>query len=225
MNKFQKKIGLAAIIVTVIIFYFAVGGEQYLNIQMFQDLYARSPIGTIVVFFLVFLVGTTCSLPVAGVMSIASGAIFGHITGFLISIFAATLGGTLALFSVRILFHDFVQERFSTQTSVVNTCIEKEGAFFLFSLRMIPVIPFWLLNLVVGLTSMKVLTFLLTTLLGMIPVILILTYAGTQLSEIESISIAGVFTPGMIMALILLAAFPFLARAIVSLVRKYGINK
>ena len=220
-----RKPALAAVITAVIILYFAGGGEQYFDIHLFQDLFARSPVGTAAVFFLIFLIGTTCSLPVAGVMSIASGVIFGHLTGFFLSLFAVTLGGTLALISVRVLFHDFVQQRFSTQTEVVNKGIEKEGAFYLFGLRMIPVIPFWLLNLLVGLTTMRVREFMLATLLGMIPVILILTYAGSQLGSIESVSIAGVFTPGMILALGLLATFPFLARGIVGLTRKYAKNR
>jgi uncharacterized membrane protein YdjX (TVP38/TMEM64 family) len=221
--KWQRP-ALAVVIATVIILYFA-GGEQYFSVHLFQDLFAQSPVWTAAIFFLIFFIGTTCSLPVAGAMSIASGVIFGHLTGFFLSLFAATLGGTLALYSVRVLFHDFVENRFSAQTEVVNKGIEKEGAFYLFGLRMIPVIPFWLLNLLVGLTAMRVPAFMLATLLGLIPVTIILTYAGSQLGSIETVSIAGIFTPEMILALGLMATFPFLARGIVGLTRRYAKNR
>lgn len=220
-----KKLALAALIATVIVLYFAGGGDQYLSIRLYQDLFDRSPVGTAGVFFLIFFIGTACSLPVAGIMTVASGVVFGHLTGFVISLLAASLGGTLALVSVRVLFHDLIQRRFSAHIEVVNKGIEKEGALYLFGLRMIPVIPFWLLNLVVGLTSMRAGVFLLATLLGLVPVTLILTYAGSQLGDIESFSMAAIFTPGMILALGLLAAFPFLARAIVGLTRRIADSK
>jgi len=215
-----KKLALAVAIATVIILYFAGGGDQYLSVRLYQDLFDQSPLGTIGVFFIIFFVGTACSLPVAGVMTVASGIVFGHLTGFFVSLLAGTLGGTLALLSVRTLFHDLIQRRFSTHIELVNKGIEKEGAFYLFGLRMVPVIPFWLLNLVVGLTAMRIPVFMLATLLGMVPVTLILTYTGSQLGGIESFSMAEIFTPGLILALCLLATFPLAARAIVGLSRR-----
>jgi uncharacterized membrane protein YdjX (TVP38/TMEM64 family) len=104
---------------------------------------------------------------------------------------------------------------------VVNRGIEKEGAFFLFGLRMIPVIPFWSLNLLMGLTAMSVPLFMLATLFGMVPVILILSYTGSQLGQIDDFSLSAVFTPGLILALSLLATFPLLARLLVKLLRNY----
>ena len=217
-----KKIALAILLATVIILYFIGGGDKYLSISLYQDLYIRSPLATSAIFFLIFFVGTTCSLPITGAMIVISGIVFGHLTGFLISIFASTLGGTLALLSVRILFKDVIQRRFSTQIDVINKGIEKEGALYVFGLRMVPVIPFWLLNLLVGLTSMRVPVFMLATFLGMIPVTLILSYAGSQLGQVESFSVAAIFTPGMILSLCLLAIFPLLAKAIVNLTRRYA---
>jgi len=215
-----KKLALAVLLATVIILYFAGIGDQYLSISLYQNLFDRSPMATAAVFFALFLIGTASSLPVAGIMMVVSGLVFGHLTGFLISLFASTLGGTLALLSVRVFFHDLVQRRFSAQIEVVNQGIEKEGALYLFSLRMIPVIPFWLLNLLVGLTSMRIPVFMLATVVGMVPITLILTYAGSQLSGIESFSITAIFTPGLLLSLGLLAVFPFLARAIVRLTRQ-----
>ncbi len=215
-----KKLAVGLLIVAMIVLYFAGGGQKYLNIHMYQDLFAASPVSTAAVFFLVFMVGTACSLPVTGVLAVTGGIVFGTLNGFAISLLSSTLGGTLALFSTRYLFHDLVRRRFAPQIDMVNKGIENEGAFFLFGLRMIPVIPFWSLNLLMGLTSMKVPVFFLATLFGMVPVMLILSYTGNELGEIESFSLAAVFTPGLILALCLLATFPFLARALVKLLRE-----
>jgi uncharacterized membrane protein YdjX (TVP38/TMEM64 family) len=216
-----KKLALAAFLATILLIYLVGGGEKYLSIDLYQNLFETSPLATAAVFFLVFLVGTSCSLPVAGVLSVASGIIFGTLTGFLISSAATCLGGTIALYATRFLFYDLVERRFSGQVEMVNKGINKEGAFYLFGLRMIPVIPFWLLNLVMGLTSMRVPVFMLSTLFGMVPILLILVYTGNELGEIESFSFAAIFTPGLILALSLLASFPFLAKAIVGLMRRY----
>lgn len=220
-----KKLALAALIATIIILYFVGGGEKYLSIRLYQDLFEQSPIATAGVFFVVFFIGTSCSLPITGALTVASGIVFGAATGFSISLLASTLGGTVALYSTRYIFHDLIKRRFPGQVDLVNEGIEKEGAFYLFGLRMIPVIPFWLLNLLIGLTSMRVPVFMLATLCGMIPVMLILAYAGSQLGEIETFSMSTIFTPGLILALTLLGSFPFLAKAIVAYTRRYSGNR
>ena len=219
-----KKLALALFIATIIIIYFVGGGEKYFSIDLYQNLFERSPVSTAAVFFTVFFVGTSCSLPVTAVLTLAGGIVFGTLTGFSLSLAATTLGGTVALYSTRFLFYDLVKRRFTGQIEMVNKGIEKEGAFYLFGLRMIPVIPFWLLNLVMGLTSMRVPTFMLATFCGMIPVLLILTYTGDELGDIESFSFAEVFTPDLILALCLLASFPLLARLLVKAVQRY-VNK
>ena len=216
-----KKLALALFIATIIILYFAGGGQKYFSIDLYQDLFERSPISTAAVFFTVFLVGTSCSLPITAVLTLASGIVFGTLTGFALSLAATTLGGTVALYSTRFLFYDLVERRFTGQIDMVNKGIEKEGAFYLFGLRMIPVIPFWLLNLVMGLTSMRVPIFMLATFCGMIPVLLILTYTGNELGDIESFSFAEVFTPDLILALCLLASFPLIARLLLKFVQRY----
>lgn len=215
-----KKIALAAAIATFFVLYLLGGGEKYLSIDLYQGLFETSPFATAAVFFTVFFIGTGCSLPVTGVMALASGIVFGTVTGFLISLLATTLGGTVALYSTRYLFYDFVKRRFTSQVEVVNKGIEKEGAFYLFGLRMIPVIPFALLNLLMGLTTMSGPVFMLATFFGMIPVLLIFAYTGNELGSIESFSVADVLTPGLILALCLLASFPLLAKALVGVLRR-----
>jgi len=220
-----KKLALAAFIATIIALYYVGGGEKYLSIHLYQDLFEQSPMATAAVFFMVVLVGTSFSLPVTGVLVVTSGIIFGAVTGFCISLLASTLGGTVSLYSSRYLFHDLVKRRFANQIDVINKGIEKEGAFYVFSLRMIPVIPFWSLNLLVGLTSMRVPVFMLATLCGMVPVMMILTYTGSQLGDIETFSVAAIFTPGLILSLTLLASFPFIAKAIVTLIRRLRVSR
>ncbi len=215
-----KKLALAALIAAVVTAYFTVGGEQLLNVGLYQSFFEQSPLQTAAVFFLVFFAGTSFSLPITGVLSVVSGIIFGPVIGFLISLFASTLGGTVALFSTRFLFHDLVKRRFSVHINMINRGIEKEGAFYVFGLRMVPVIPFALLNLLVGLTSMRAPIFFISTLAGMIPILMVLAYTGSQIGNIESFSFSAILTPGLILSLCLLAAFPFLARAIVRLTRR-----
>lgn len=215
-----KKIALAAFFATVITLYFLGGGEKYLDIHMYQDLFERSPVATAGVFFVVFFIGTSCSLPITAALTVASGIIFGTMFGFVLSSVATTMGGVVSFLCTRYIFHDFIRQRFPNQIKVVNKGVEKEGAFYLFGLRMIPVIPFWTLNMLMGLTSMRVSIFALATMFGMIPVLLIFTYTGSQLGEIEAFSIAAVFTPGVILSLVLLASFPLLAKALLGMTRR-----
>ena len=217
-----KKLALAAVIATVIALYFAGVGEKYLDIHLYQDLFEQSPLATLTVFFLVFFIGTSCSLPVTAALAVASGIIFGSIIGFAVSSLSTTLGGAVAFLSTRYIFHDFIEKRFPEQIAMVNKGLEKEGAFYVFGLRMIPVIPFWTLNLAMGLTSMRASSFTIATMLGMIPVLLILTYTGSQLGEIDTFSVAAVFTPGVVVSLALLASFPFIAKALIGLTRRFA---
>jgi len=151
----RKQLALLLTIVLVLATYLTRGGEDMLNTQSYQALYQSAPLTTGLLFFLVFLLGTAFSLPACGVLSIATGIIFGHAVGIPLALLASSIGGTLAFLSSRFLLHDLIQRRFAVHYQVVNRGIEKEGAFYVFSLRMIPVIPFWMLNLLMGLTAMR----------------------------------------------------------------------
>lgn len=215
-----RKLALLALVITVVILYLAGGGRQYAGVGVYRDLFSQSPWLTAAAFFAVYAAATAFSLPVAGLLTLAGGAVFGTMTGFALSLLAATTGGTLALCITRYILHDVVRRRFSTQLEVIDKGVRKEGALFLFGLRMVPVIPFWLLNLLLGLTRMRVRVFALASLTGMVPVVLILSYAGSQLGDIETFSLRAVFTPGLILALVLLACFPILARLMLGVARK-----
>lgn len=205
---------------SILLFYFFAGGERFLSLDFYKNLYAASPTKTSIVFFLIYLLGTSCSLPVNAALSITSGIIFGPLLGFGISALASTLGATFALLITRYLLRDIIMERFSARLAVVNKGVEEEGAFYLFSLRLVPVVPFWLLNILLGLSSMPVRTFFLTTLIGMMPITAMLVYTGGQLGQISEFSFSAVFSPTLLAVFCALAVFPFLARFTLSKLRE-----
>ena len=217
MNK--KQIALITLIISVITCYFIFGGAQLLNPKYYQSLYQESPVYTALGFFAIYFLSTAFSLPASGVLSIATGIIFGRLIGLPLALLACSLGGTLAFLSSRYLFHDFIEERFSKQYHQVNSGVKRDGAFYVFSLRMVPVIPFWLLNLLMGLTKIKTNHFYFATLTGMVPLTAILVHFGAELGALESYSLSAVFTPGMIAALALLGLLPFVTRWLLRLIK------
>ena len=210
---------LALLIIGVAVLYFAAGGDELLDPRAFQTMYDTSPLTTAGVFFLVCLVGTALSLPVTGVLSVIAGMIFGHLVGLPVALVACTFGGTLAFLVSRYVLREPIQRRFADQLMNINKGVEKEGAFYLFALRMIPIIPFWTLNLLVGLTPIDVRRFVLATLTGMLPIISVLVHFGTQIGAMESFSIRAMFTPGLLLSLALVGVMPFIAKGIVRLVQ------
>lgn len=218
MNK--KQWALLALILAVITSYFVFGGEELLNPGYYQALYQNAPVATAVGFFLIYVACTAFSLPASGVLSIATGVVFGRLVGIPLALLACSLGGTLAFLASRYLLHDLIEQRFSSQYSKVNEGVQKDGAFYVFSLRMVPVIPFWLLNLLMGLTRMKTSHFFLATLGGMVPITSILVHFGAELGAIEHYSISTVFTPDMIAALALVGTLPFAMRWLLGQIKR-----
>jgi uncharacterized membrane protein YdjX (TVP38/TMEM64 family) len=216
----RRQLVLLLVVVLVVAAYFIGGGDKLLNPALYRAWYQQSPFLTGAVFFLVFLLGTALSLPVSGVLSVVSGIIFGHLVGGPLALLAGATGGSLALLVSRYLFRNLVQQRFAVQLAVINKGVDREGAFYLFCLRMVPVVPFWLLNLLMGATHMSVPRFFVATLLGMLPVTLILVNFGAQLGAVESFSMADLFTPGLLLSLTLLAMLPIIARGVVVLIRR-----
>ena len=135
-----------------------------------------------------------------------------------ISEFQSSIRRSLVSFS-RYVLHDPIQRRFADQLTNINKGVEKEGAFYLFALRMIPIIPFWTLNLLIGLTPIDVRRFVVATLTGMLPIISVLVHFGTQIRAVDSFSIRALFTPGLLLSLALVGVMPFIAKGIVRLVQ------
>lgn len=165
------------------------------------------------IYALVYIAVTGLSLPGASILTLAGGALFGLMWGTLIVSFASSIGATLAFLAARFLFRDAVKAKFGHLLKEIDTSIEQDGAFYLFSLRLVPLIPFFAINLVMGLTVLKTRTFYWVSQAGMLAGTLVYVNAGTQLAKIESLS--GILSPALVGSFALLGVFPFIAKKIV----------
>ena len=184
----------------------------------FAELYANQPLQVAGAYFLIYVAATALSLPGAAIITLAGGAIFGLWWGTLIVSFASSVGATLAFLVSRFVLGSAVEAKFGKRLAEINRGVEKDGAFYLFTLRLIPVVPFFLINLLMGLTKMKALTFYWVSQIGMLAGTVVYVNAGTQLAQIESLK--GILSPGLIGSFVLLGIFPLIARKIVELVKK-----
>lgn len=185
--------------------------------------YEENPGQTAFLYFVIYVAVAALSLPGAALMTLVGGAIFGVTKGTLIVSFASSIGATLAFLGSRFLFRDFVQTKFGQHLNAINTGVEKEGAFYLFTLRLVPAFPFFVINLVMGLTPIKVLTFYLVSQLGMLAGTIVYVNAGTQIAKIESLS--GILSPELIFSFAILGVFPLVAKKIVSMIKARKIYK
>ncbi|MEX2528626.1 MAG: FAD-dependent oxidoreductase [Gemmatimonadota bacterium] len=158
----------------------------------------------------IYVLVTALSVPGAAIMTLAGGAIFGLLWGTVLVSFASSVGATLAFLAARYLFRNPVQQRFGSRLKAINRGVEKDGPFYLFMLRLVPIFPFFVINLVMGLTPMRTLTYYLVSQIGMLPGTVVYVNAGTQLARIETAG--GILSPGLIGAFVLLGIFPLLAR-------------
>ncbi len=202
---------LAAIAVAVAAF-FALGGHQTLTLEALRErqsgilaYHASHPWQTALGYFLLYVSVAGLSLPGAAVLTLLGGAIFGLLWGAVIVSFASSIGATLAYLSSRFLLRDWVQERFGDRLQPINDGVAREGAFYLFALRLVPVFPFFVINLVMGLTPIRAWTFYWVSQLGMLAGTLVYVYAGTQLSEFR-------LSAGLVLAFTLLGLFPLAAK-------------
>jgi uncharacterized membrane protein YdjX (TVP38/TMEM64 family) len=183
-----------------------------LHLETYRSIVAENEALAVLVFFLVYVTLTALSVPVGAWLSLLAGALFGRWLGTGVVIFAATLGATMAFLATRYLFAVVVQRLFNQRLAALNANIEREGAYYLFTMRLIPAIPFWLINLGMGLTSMRVLTFAGISLVGMLPGTFLYVNAGVELANIRSLrDIASLPVIGSLVALGLL---PLLLRKI-----------
>lgn len=182
------------------------------------SLYETNTFMFIFLYSLFYITATALAIPGAVIMTLAGGAVFGLVTGTIIISFASTIGATLACIVSRFLLRDWVQDKFRDKLKLVNNGIEREGAFYLFTLRLIPLFPFFMINLVMGLTRMKIRRYYWVSQAGMLPGTIVFVNAGSQLGKLETVS--GIFSPGMIVSFALLGLFPLIARKLVGLYRK-----
>ncbi len=222
MNK--KKIGLIVLVLALVATFFALDLGRYLSLDYlkssqsaFESLYAEQPLLVIGTYFAIYVAVTALSVPGAVIMTLAGGAIFGTLWGTVIVSFASSLGATLAFLAARFVLRDSIEARFGARLAEFNKGVEKEGAFYLFTLRLVPLVPFFVINLLMGLTKMKTLTFYAVSQLGMLAGTAVYVNAGTQLAQLDSLQ--GILSPGLIGSFVLLGIFPLLARKVTEILK------
>ena len=219
-----KKLLLLLLLALLVGLFFFFDLGQYLNLQTLkarqasiEDFRAGRPLLAIAIYFSVYVLMAALSLPGATLLTLAGGAIFGVLWGTVIVSFASTLGATAAFLISRFLLRDWVKTRFGQRLQAIDDGVRREGAFYLFTLRLVPVFPFFLVNLLSGLTGMKAITFHWVSQIGMLAGTVVYVNAGTQLAKIESLS--GIVSPALLGSFVLLGIFPLIARKIVEMGR------
>jgi pyruvate/2-oxoglutarate dehydrogenase complex dihydrolipoamide dehydrogenase (E3) component/uncharacterized membrane protein YdjX (TVP38/TMEM64 family) len=212
---------LLAAIVAIVVAYRQLGLSQWLTLDQLKasrdtliNLYEAHPWQAILGFFGVYVLATALSFPGASILTLAAGAIFGLPLGLGLVSFASSLGALLAFLGARYLLRDALQQRFGKLLAAVNAGLAKDGTFYLLTLRLVPVFPFWLINLLMGLTSIGSRKFYFVSQVGMLPGTVVFVNAGTQLASIQST--ADILSPGLLGSLALLGVFPLIAKFIVN---------
>ena len=221
LKKIVILIAIAVLIAAVKVFNL----DQYLtlsylkeSLDKFKTLYENHRLMVIAGYFILYVLTTSLSLPGASPLGIVGGALFGFWIATLVVSFASTIGATLACSVSRFLLRDWIQRKFNDKIAKVNEGIEKEGAFYLFTLRLIPLFPFWMINLVMGVTKMSLFKFYWVSQIGMLPGTMVFVNAGKELAKIESVK--GIFSPSLIISFALIGIFPIAVKKLVAFYKK-----
>lgn len=223
------KILLVVMFVAAIGAFFAFDLQSHLSLENIKaqqaswaDFYANNTLLTMALFFAAYVLVTALSLPAAAILTLLAGALFGFGTGLVIASFASSVGATLAFLMARFVLKDSVQKKFGSHLTKINDGFEKEGAFYLFALRLVPVVPFFAVNLLMGLLPIKTVTFYWVSQLGMLAGTGVFVYAGTELAQISSLS--DIASPGLLAAFVALGVFPIISKKALSILRskKHG---
>lgn len=216
-----KKIIIVILIIGLIAAFKVFGLGQYLSFSYLKEsrdtlvsLYEERTALVIAAYFIIYVLTTSLSLPGASPLTIVGGAVMGFWVATLIVSFASTIGATLACFVSRFLLRDWVQNKFGDRIKKVNEGIEKEGVFYLFSLRLIPLFPFWMINLAMGLTKMPIVSYYWVSQIGMLPGTMVYVNAGKELGKIDSLK--GILSPSLIISFALIGIFPLVVKKLVS---------
>jgi uncharacterized membrane protein YdjX (TVP38/TMEM64 family) len=222
----EKKIKIILLTATfsiVVASFYTFDLQQYLTLEflksskaLFISYYEQNPMLVLGSYLLSYVVITAFSLPGAVWMTLGGGAFFGLLTGTVVVSFASTIGATLAMLISRFLLRDWVQGRFGKQMQIINSGIQKDGGFYLFTLRLLPVVPFFVINLGMGLTPLRTFTFYWVSQLGMLPGTIVYINAGSELAKIEALS--DILSPTLIGSFVLLGIFPLVVKKFISII-------
>lgn len=230
-RQFAKKAAIVLLIIVCIVAFNYLGLGQYLTLDYLQQsqerfarLYAARPLAVIASYLLIYIMVTALSLPGAVIMTLAGGALFGLVVGTVVISFASTIGATLACLVSRFLLRDWVQKKFGDRLAPINRGIEEEGGFYLFTMRLVPAFPFFLINLAMGMTRISLFQYYWVSQIGMLPGTMVYVNAGKELAKIDSV--AAILSPGLLASFALLGLFPLTVKKIMGLVnrRKGGKN-
>ena len=221
----SSKILTLAAIAGVVIAFFALDLGRFLSLDYlrqsqsnFAQLYAESPWAVRGIYFAIYVAVTSVSLPGAAILTLAGGGIFGLGWGLVLVSFASSIGATISFLAARFVLRDTVQAKFGNRLAEINKGVERDGALYLFSLRLIPVVPFFVINLAMGLTAMRTRTFYWVSQLGMLAGTAVYVNAGTQLANLTSLQ--GIVSPGLLGSFVLLGLFPLLARKVMDAIQR-----
>jgi dihydrolipoamide dehydrogenase len=193
------------------------------NIDLFRDYYIKNRFEVVIAYFVIYVATTALSLPGAAVLTLAGGAVFGLFLGTVIVSFASSLGALIAFLIARFFLRDYVQTRFKSVLSVVNAGIKKDGALYLLSLRLVPVFPFFLINLVMSITSISGFKFYIVSQIGMLLGTIVYVNAGSQLSMIASVS--DILSPALLGSFVLLGVMPIIGKSVVGFINRIAVYK
>jgi uncharacterized membrane protein YdjX (TVP38/TMEM64 family) len=217
MGKHKGKIALLALLAALFAAFWALGLNRYLTLSFLKSssgaahaLYAARPALAVACYFALYVVCAALSLPGAVVLTIAGGMLFGLVAGTLVTSFASALGATIACFLSRYLLRSWVEQRLGLRVGRINEGVDKEGALYLFTLRLIPIFPFWMINLAMGLTTMPLRRFYWVSQLGMLPGSVVYVNAGRELARVTSLK--GILSPGLVASFVLIGVLPLAAK-------------
>jgi pyruvate/2-oxoglutarate dehydrogenase complex dihydrolipoamide dehydrogenase (E3) component/uncharacterized membrane protein YdjX (TVP38/TMEM64 family) len=220
----RNKLLLVAVIALALAAFFAFDLGRFLSLGYLKSqqaalaaLYAEHRVATLTGYALVYIAVTALSLPGAAILTLAGGALFGFWTGLVLVSFASSIGATLAMLAARFVLRDSVQSRFGERLAAINAGVDKDGAFYLFALRLVPIFPFFVINLLMGLTRIRAWTFYWVSQLGMLAGTAVYVNLGTQLAQIDSLR--GVLSPALLGSFVLLGLFPLLAKKLVDAIK------
>jgi uncharacterized membrane protein YdjX (TVP38/TMEM64 family) len=226
MNRnLTKKLLLLVVIIGLVLVFWASGFGRYFTLSYLRGsadslkgFYTEHPALVIALYFVVYVLAALLSLPGAVVLTLAGGALFGLLAGTVIVSFASSIGATLACLVSRFLLRDWVQSKFGDKAAKINEGVEREGAFYLFTLRLVPIFPFWLINLLMGLTNMPLGKFYWVSQIGMLAGTVVYVNAGKELAKVESLK--EILSPGLLLSFVLIGLFPLTAKKAVALYRR-----
>jgi uncharacterized membrane protein YdjX (TVP38/TMEM64 family) len=221
----KGKIALVCAIVVIVGILIYIGPDKYLNLEFIKSQLGQlvtyrenNPLSAALIYSAIYISVTAASIPGALVLTLLGGAIFGFVTGSVIVLFSATIGATIAFLVARYLFDDLIQQKMGDRVAKIRERFRREGALYLFSMRLVPVIPFFAINILMGLTSIKTAAYFFASLVGMAPGTMVFVNAGTQLGKLESLK--GLLSPTLIASFLLLAVFPYIAKFILRTVKQ-----